>query len=215
MKKKYSALALFVTMTLLFYGCAKEEQNAQSGHVEHEAKKPGKKTAEIYENGRVVIFDEDAPAIDLVNQEGKKVTNGDLKGKVVLINFIYTHCEESCPIMMHKFMDIEKELKAHLGKDIQLVSITMDPERDTPEVLKKYAEKMKIDTSYWTFLTGKKAVVDKILKGFKFFYVKNEDGSFGHSNAIVGLDRAGRWKYNFNVLTVPVDILVERIKKEV
>ena len=215
MKKRYELLALLMTAALLASGCAKEEAGPHSGHVEHEAKEPGKKTAEIYESGRVVIFDENAPLIDLVNQEGKKVTNDDLKGKVVLVNFIYTHCEESCPIMMHKFMDIEKELKEHLGKDIQLVSITMDPERDTPEVLKKYAEKMKIDTSYWTFLTGEKATVDKILKGFNFFYVKNEDGSFGHSNAIVGLTREGRWKYNFNVLTVPVDILVERIRKEV
>ena len=217
MKRLYPVFALLTICALFTFGCTKEEKLPHSGHTEHEQIKPGSKTAEIFENGRVVVFTEGAPvpAIDLIDQDGRKVTNEDLKGKVVLINFIYTNCEESCPIMMHKFMEIEKELKEHLGNSLRLVSISMDPERDTPEALKKYAEKMKTDTSYWTLLTGEKAVVAEILKGSNFLYQKNEDGSFGHSNTIVGLNREGQWKYNFSVLTVPVDILVERIKKEV
>jgi protein SCO1/2 len=174
-----------------------------------------KKEIQVYENGRIIELEQEAPAINLIDQNGKIVTNESLKGKVVLINFIYSNCDESCPVMVHKFMDIAEEMKAELGKNLVLASITMDPERDSAEALKAYAEKLKADTSYWSFLTGDKEEVAKTLKSFNFFYQKNEDGSFGHSNGIVLLDKKGVWKYTFNVLTVPVDIAVEWIKKEI
>lgn len=214
-------IALFLAATVLASGCSEKtdsghEEHMTEGHDQHksEAKTPAKKTAQIFEGGRIVMFEETPPVINLLNQDGKRVSNEGLKGKVTLINFIYTRCDESCPIMVHKFMDIAKEMKDELGANLQLVSITMDPEHDSPEILKSYAEKIEADTSSWSFLTEEKSVVDKVLKGFNFFYQKNEDGSFGHGNTIVMLDKNGVWKYNFNVLTVPVDILVERLKKE-
>jgi len=214
-------IALFLAAAVLAIGCSEKTDSGHEGHMtgahdqhNHEAKDSGKKTAEIFEGGRIVMFEETAPVINLLNQDGKRVTNEGLKGKVTLINFIYTRCDESCPIMVHKFMDIAKDMKNELGKNLQLVSITMDPEHDSPGILKSYAEKIEADTSSWTFLTEEKSVVDKVLKDFNFFYQKNEDGSFGHGNTIVMLDKNGVWKYNFNILTVPVDILVERLKKE-
>lgn len=209
-------ITLFLAATVLASGCSEKKDNGHEGHDQDkpEAKTSAKKTAQIFEGGRIVMFEETPPVINLIDQDGKRVTNEGLKGKVTLINFIYTRCDESCPIMVHKFMDIAKEMKDELGKELQLISITMDPEHDSPEILKSYAKKIDVDTSSWSFLTEKKDIVDKVLKGFNFFYQKNEDGSFGHSNTIVMLDKNGVWKYNFNVLTVPVDILVERLKKE-
>jgi len=215
-------LPLILAVTVLTSGCSEKTDSGhedhmtggQDQHMQHEAKASGKKTAQIFEGGRIVMFEETPPAINLIDQDGKRVTNEDLKGKVTLINFIYTRCDESCPVMVHKFMDIAKEMKDELGKNLQLVSITMDPEHDSPEILKSYAKKIDVDTTSWSFLTEKKDIVDKVLKGFNFFYQKNEDGGFGHGNAIVMLDKNGVWKYNFNVLTVQVDILVERLKKE-
>ena len=208
-----------MTAIFLTAGCSEKGDSGHEGHMtenhNHEAKATGKKTAQIFEGGRIVMFEETPPVINLLNQDGKRVTNEDLKGKVTLINFIYTRCDESCPIMVHKFMDIEKEMKAELaGGKLQLVSITMDSEHDSPEILKSYSKKIEADTSYWSFLTEEKSIVDKVLKGFNFFYQKNEDGTFGHGNTIVMLDKNGVWKYNFNVLTVPVDILLERLKEE-
>lgn len=214
----YKFAALFLILALvIFSGCSEKghEGNSTQDHSMHSGKEgEQKKVAQIYENGRVIEFEETAPQIKLTNQDGKIVTNEDLKGKVVLFNFIYTSCKESCPIMTHKFMDIEKAMKDEIKKGLTLISITMDPEHDTPEVLKKHATSINADPAHWSFLTGEKTEVDKVLKGFRFFYQKNEDGSFGHSNAIVMLDRRGVWKYNFNILSVPVDILVERVKKE-
>ncbi len=214
---KKTFITLITTAALAAAGCSEKTNSDHEGHdqhMQHAAKASGKKTAQIFEGGRIVMFEETPPEINLIDQDGKRITNEGLKGKVTLINFIYTRCDESCPIMVHKFMDIAKEMKDELGKNLQLVSITMDPEYDSPEILKSYAKKIDVDTSSWSFLTEKKDIVDKVLKGFNFFYQKNEDGGFGHSNTIVMLDKNGVWKYNFNVLTVPVDIVVERLKKE-
>jgi len=219
MNIKKGVWKLFISITLLLAGCSQGGDGAarhedHTEKTEHSQHAMPKKEIQVYENGRVIELEQEAPSLKLVDQDGRTVTNESLKGKVVLINFIYTSCDESCPIMVHKFMDISEEMKDELGKNLVLVSITMDPERDSAEVLKAYAEKVKADTSYWSFLTGDKDVVAKTLKDFNFFYQKNEDGSFGHGNSIILLDKKGVWKYTFNVLTVPVDIAVERIKKE-
>ncbi len=219
MNIKKDVWKLLLTLILLSVGCSQggDSSGNHEGHTEkmdHSQHAAPKKEIQVYENGRVIELEQEAPVIKLTDQSGKTVTNESLKGKAVLINFIYTNCDESCPIMVHKFMDIAEEMKSDLGKDLVLLSITMDPERDSVEALKAYAEKMKADTSYWSFLTGDKDVVAKTLKDFNFFYQKNEDGSFGHGNSMILLDKRGLWKYTFNVLTVPVDIAVKRIKEE-
>ncbi|MBE9535857.1 MAG: SCO family protein [Proteobacteria bacterium] len=220
MNIKKGLWTLFISLILISAGCSQgsDSSGKNEGHAEkmdHSQHTMPQKEIKVYENGRVIELEQEAPVIKLTDQSGKTVTNESLKGKAVLINFIYTSCDESCPIMVHKFMDIAKEMKGDLGKNLVLLSITMDPERDSVEALKTYAEKMKADTSYWSFLTGDKDVVAKTLKDFNFFYQKNEDGSFGHGNSIILLDKRGVWKYTFNVLTVPVDIAVEWIKKEI
>lgn len=214
MNIKKGVWKLFFSLILLSVGCSQGGDEAHTEKMDHSQHAMPKKEMQVYENGRIIELEQEAPDIKLIDQNGKTVTNESLKGKVVLINFVYSNCDESCPIMVHKFMDIAEEMKAELGKNLVLVSITMDPERDSAEVLKAYAEKLKADTSYWSFLTGDKEEIAKTLKTFNFFYQKNEDGSFGHSNGIVLLDKKGVWKYTFNVLTVPVDIAVEWIKKE-
>ena len=214
MNIKKGVWKLFFSLILLSVGCSQGGDEGHTEKMDHSQHAMPKKEMQVYENGRIIELEQEAPAIKLIDQNGKTVTNESLKGKVVLINFVYSNCDESCPIMVHKFMDIAEEMKAELGKNLVLVSITMDPERDSAEVLKAYAEKLKADTSYWSFLTGDKEEIAKTLKAFNFFYQKNEDGSFGHSNGIVLLDKKGVWKYTFNVLTVPVDIAVEWIKKE-
>ncbi len=217
--KRYLILLVVTALIPVFLAACSEsshqmsgQMSGESGHEDHSAHK---KTATISEDGRVIEFSENAPVIDLIDQDGRPVKNDDLTGKAVLINFIYAHCDESCPVMVHKFMDIAAELKGHMGKDLILLSITMDPERDTPDMLKGYAEKIRADESYWRFLTGEKDKVENTIKAFNFFFMKNEDGTFAHDNKIMMLDKDGRWKYIFNVLSVPVDIAVERIKKEV
>lgn len=96
------------------------------------------------------------PNVPLVTQEGKTVLLYDdlIKDKKVLINFIYSGCEKACPLATAKLAQVQKLLGDRVGRDIFIYSITLDPEHDTPEALKAYAEKYGAGPG-WLFLTGK------------------------------------------------------------
>ncbi|MFL5395638.1 MAG: SCO family protein [Myxococcales bacterium] len=97
------------------------------------------------------------PNVTLTTQDGKTVRFYDdlLKGKIVAIDLIYTHCKYSCPLETARLAQVQRLLGDRVGKDIFFYSITLDPERDTPEVLKAYAQKFHAGPG-WLFLTGKK-----------------------------------------------------------
>src|SRR5260370_28433854 len=101
------------------------------------------------------------PNVELTTQDGKKVHFYDdlLKGKIVAINFIYTHCHFSCPLETARLAQVQDILGDRVGKDIFFYSITIDPVRDTPAVLKDYAEKFAAGPA-WTFLTARKKDID-------------------------------------------------------
>jgi len=100
----------------------------------------------------------------LVTQEGKEVRfyTDVLKDKVVLISFIFTHCQDACPLLTKKLSEVQKLLGDQLGTEIYFVSMSVDPERDTPEDLNQYAKRFQAQPG-WVFLTGKKENMDKIL----------------------------------------------------
>src|SRR6059058_4446666 len=80
-----------------------------------------------------------APPFALTAQDGAPVTLADLRGKVVAVNFIYTACPDICPLLTQKLVEVQDALGDSFGDKIQFVSVTLDPEHDTPEVLKDYA----------------------------------------------------------------------------
>lgn len=100
----------------------------------------------------------------LLTQEGRKVHfySDVLKGKVVLISFIYTNCTDICPLLMHNLQDVQDKLGDRFGRDVFFVSISVDPEDDTPEELRKYGERYNAKPG-WTFLTGAKEDVDRVV----------------------------------------------------
>jgi len=89
----------------------------------------------------------------LTNQEGREITSREFAGSVLLVNFIFTRCPNICPMMTSKMAKIQERLKG-TAKSIQLLSISVDPSHDTPEVLKEYGKKFNADFKLWTFLTG-------------------------------------------------------------
>lgn len=103
---------------------------------------------------------------ELLTQDGKKVRfySDVLKGKVVVLSTMYTNCDEACPLITEQLKKISEAIGPGFGKDVFFVAISSDPTRDTPAVLKAYAAKHKTDGPGWTYLTGKKADVDTILK---------------------------------------------------
>ncbi len=90
------------------------------------------------------------PAFSLINQDEQTVSNETLKGHPWVAAFIFTRCPGPCPVMTHKMA----ELQPDLPEDVKLVSFTLDPKYDTPQVLREYGERFGADLSRWHFLTG-------------------------------------------------------------
>lgn len=99
------------------------------------------------------------PEFSLIERDGRRITLSDLKGKVWIVNFIYTNCPDTCPIQSAQMRQIQEDFQNE--KDLRLVSITVDPERDTPAVLTEYASRFTADPVRWFFLTGEKQTIYK------------------------------------------------------
>lgn len=131
--------------------------------------------------------------LPLITQDGKTVHFYDdvLKGKIVAINLIYTHCEYSCPLETARLAQVQRLLGERMGKDIFFYSITIDPKRDTPEVLKAYAEKFHVGPG-WTFLTGKQEDIDLISRRLGLWSpLRTLDGHTPH--LLIGNEATGQW----------------------
>ncbi len=106
------------------------------------------------------------PDFRLTERGGSPVTLADLRGKVWLANFIYTECTETCPLQSLQVRRLQEEFTA--AHDLRLVSITVDPSHDTPEVLQRYADRYGADPDRWLFLTGPKPAIHALARdGFK------------------------------------------------
>ncbi|MEI6339089.1 MAG: SCO family protein [Verrucomicrobiota bacterium] len=137
-----------------------------------------------------------APEFKLTAQDGKTVSTADLKGKVWLANFIFTRCAGPCPVMTSRMSEINQAL-GHKVKDVELITITVDPEYDTPEVLKEYSERVGADPEKWKFLTGPQDQIEQVIKkGFLQALAKEPSGTPIHSTRFVLVDRDG-WMRGF------------------
>ena len=105
------------------------------------------------------------PPFSLIERSGTLVTRDNLMGTVWIVNFFYTHCPDTCPLQTANMARLQRDLKD--VKDLHLVSITVDPDRDTPPVLREYADRYGADPARWLFLTGeKKAIYQLAREGF-------------------------------------------------
>jgi len=139
------------------------------------------------------------PNYELITEEGKKVKFFDdiIKDKVFSINFIFTNCQNICPLETARLKEVYQQLGDRVGKDIFMYSITVDPKRDTPEVLKAYKKKFNIGKG-WTFLTGKKEDIDELRVKLGLYIADlNEslpDGQIDHNiSLIMGNQKTGQW----------------------
>jgi protein SCO1 len=106
------------------------------------------------------------PPFSFTERDGRGVNLSDLKGKVWIVNFIYTNCPDTCPVQSAQMRDIQEHFQNE--KDLRLVSITVDPNRDTPKVLSEYAKRFSANPERWLFLTGDKEAIYKFAEtGFR------------------------------------------------
>ncbi len=134
------------------------------------------------------------PDFQFTDRSGKPVSLGDLKGKVWLANFIYTTCPTTCPMLSNRLSALqEAALGKGNGDEVRLISFSVDPDNDTPEVLQGYATALKAQDR-WLFLTGHKQQIERIARqGFLlgFEKVPGISNDISHSTKIALVDRKG------------------------
>jgi protein SCO1/2 len=134
-----------------------------------------------------------APDFALTDQTHTQISLSQLRGKVVVMNFIYTSCAlpQFCYRMTNHFSVLQNRFKGRDGRDLVLLSVTFDPARDTPERLADYARQWKADAAKWHFLTGSSDEIRRLADAFGLDYFPDE-GLITHSLRTVVIDRAGR-----------------------
>src|SRR5437660_8295121 len=131
------------------------------------------------------------PEFVLLNQDGKNFGSAQLRGKIWIADFIYTTCPGPCPMISTRMSELQKPLEK---TDVHLVSFSVDPEKDTPEVLRGYAEKLHAEPKRWDFLTGRKSAIYNLSHNdFKLAVSDGSDetGIPVHSTRMVLVDRRG------------------------
>ena len=129
------------------------------------------------------------PEFSLTDQNGQTLTNADLRGKIWIADFIFTRCAGPCPLMTARMLEMQKALVK--TPEVKLVSVTVDPEYDTPEVLKAYAEANFADPERWKFLTGDKVVIEKLVTEGFMQHLSEEGGEPVHGTMFLIVDGNG------------------------
>jgi protein SCO1/2 len=132
-----------------------------------------------------------APGFALTSQDGAQVSLSDLHGKVVAVTFIFTRCSDSCPVLTPMMSLVQDRLGDDFGRKVAFASITVDPEHDTPEMLKLYAQMHGADVAGWSFLTGSPPIILDLARRYGVFAAKNPNGDVEHSFLTSIVDRRG------------------------
>lgn len=145
------------------------------------------------------------PEFTLIDQQSERFGAAELQGQVAIVNFLYTACPSTCPQQTQQMAEIQKRLKAEgMPKGVTLLSISVDPETDTVEVLNDYAERNQVDANVWKFLTGEQETIWKLSRdGFELPVASNPDDPLNpitHDPHFVLVDRMGNIRGRFDVL---------------
>jgi protein SCO1 len=146
------------------------------------------------------------------DQNGNVIDLFDLQGKVQLVAMIYTECAYACPRIIADLQRIEDALTGIKKEELGITLITMDPERDTPQKLKAFAKKNKLDPKRWTILTSEEANILELAALLNVKYKKESNGNIAHSNIITVLDRNGEIINQQEGLGIDPDETVNAIK---
>lgn len=122
-----------------------------------------------------------APEFVLTSQDGAPITLADFRGKVVAVTFILTMCTATCPVLTPMMSFVQDQLGNDFGTKIAFISITVDPERDTPDVLKQYAQAFGADFAGWSFLTGSPEAIREVTHRYGVYASKTADGDVEHT----------------------------------
>lgn len=143
------------------------------------------------------------------NTDNQIVLLNSLMGKKEVLAMAYTNCAYACPLILNDMKKIESQLKRN---DVNYVLISIDPKRDTPEMLKAFAERNNLDLNKWHLLTGTEEGINELAAVLGFRYQKDSDGNFSHSNIINVLNEKGEISYQHFGLNRDVKDVLNKIK---
>ena len=161
-------------------------------------------------------LDKATPDFALETPDGKPVRLSDLRGRVVVLHFVYAGCPDICPLHADRIAEIQSMVnQTPVKAQVQFVTITTDPKSDTPDVLRAYGEQHRLDPANWTFLTtGSGQPEDttrKLAEEFGHKFMKQDDGYQVHGIVTHVIDKEGRWRANFHGLRFEPSNLVVSI----
>lgn len=190
MKNKSYILVGFVILVFGIYFVPKIVSRIQNGTVvDLDRHAIGKETASsksLVEIGKV-------PHFEFVNQNNDTITNDNYKGKVYLVEFFFTSCPSICPVMNSNLVKLQNAF-SRSKEDFGIASFTIDPNHDTPEVLKAYADKYEVRNPNWNLMTGDLKTIYKLANtGFNLYagINPNAEGGFEHSGFFALVDKNG------------------------
>ena len=192
--KSYIGISLIILIFGIIFIPKIIERISNGSVVDADRLNINKETAETPDLVYITQYGErkKVPEFKFVNQDGDTITNKDYLGKVYVLEFFFTTCPSICPIMSENLVHIQNKLKGQ--ENFGIVSITLDPDHDTPQVLKEYAKEHKVTNPNWNFLTGDRNVIyDMANIGFGIFADQDETvpGGFAHSGLFALIDKEG------------------------
>jgi protein SCO1/2 len=138
-----------------------------------------------------------APGFNLITQDRQRLSLADLRGKVVVVTFIFASCKDACPLLTAKLATLQPRLGTDFGPRAYFASVTVDPERDTPDVLRRYAEGHGAQLAGWAFLTGTPAEIREVAGRYGVVYKKNRNGDVDHSFLTSVVDQRGMLRVQY------------------
>jgi protein SCO1 len=138
-----------------------------------------------------------APEFTLISQDGTRVSLADYRGKVVALTFIFGSCTDTCPLLTDKMARVQDALGADFGARIAFISITVDPKRDTPQVLKEYATNFGANLAGWVFPTGDPATIHDVERRYGVFVETTAGGDINHTFLTSLIDRRGMLRVQY------------------
>lgn len=142
------------------------------------------------------------PSVQLIDIDENEFMFSDLEGKVVILSFIYTNCPDICHLTSSKLNRFKKSLDKKVTENLFFVSISFDPDRDSPEILKEHVKHMKLDLANWAFVTGNQFQIKKVLEaaGIDPFIQSGPDSksyTYNHRDRISLVDRDGHIRKHY------------------
>ena len=159
-------------------------------------------------------IDKPAPPFALQDSDGRKFSLSDFKGKVVILHFVYASCTDVCPLHADRIAEIQDMVNASPSKEqVRFVTITTDPQRDTPEVLREYGPAHGLKPANWIFLTTAPGQPEdttrRLAEAFGHTFTKTPEGTQVHGVVTHVIDKQGLWRANFHGLKFqPINLVL-------